>query len=1044
MIKDKDSLKQYDNGILEKYKESKSIIRQAMEDRQLVIFVGSGASIASGMPSWKQAIECIEDKMSINDKKYDYLRVPQYYYNARGKKEYTQLMRKIFRHGEFLSKHAIHDKIIGFNTETIITTNYDHLIEQAAEENGQALFVVSKDSDLPYRRGGKELIKMHGDFENDNFVLKEQDYLLYSKNFNLIENYVKSIIGTKVVLFVGYSFSDPDLKLIFSWVKDILSGDFQNAYLIEAGGKQDINEEEYFRQFGINIMYASIQLKDAFKENDKTNNLLLMLEWLLNNDEIDKIDLLYNNLKPFTHMNYTCQKYIRNAMWGCGIILNNRTLTISDTFRKSEAETERVFKSLAYAQWTKTANRVENKEQFNYQKNDGELSEYNRNNQSEDNIVEEYLKDYKEDKKKRERISEIVEVICKSNVICMEGHLPSEKDGLGWKVVRVLFNMPLEPKWMNAVNTYNYKELRCRIRDNNAILNETSPELYMEQGYIYYVLGDFIEAYNCYKNAKMIYYKRQDYIRYFIAEFSRFVLGKMISEEVVDIQGDKSDIIEKIKEEYKVIDLERAFNSLPDLGESNKILKDIYTFNVAHTLFRDAYKSSIKVEEQATTSYDFFAGQTAFAEMREDIKDYYNYISWNCLPVNYYNEHINIFCIYFQSIISSVNVNSDGEDTDINNYGRTIHVEKLDRFDMLVALKFVDYQMLKRLTDNIDGILPISNDGLEYVKDVINKYERSKGNSIFARDDVFYKCLIFLGKCLLSRDVVQLTTERMKVVVAPFECRVYSAEISIFLKNAQEQSMIDARTIDNLKNIINKDINYISNNKEESYYHCNLLLNMVWVIKENGQCYDEVDIIKQLIHDETKLLCVRMYHFLGDNSKQLVVDAYSNWKYEGDSRDFEFYYYLVDSKIVKPDAEIEKKIFEYLLHNRDDGSDIEGVTIVPVTEDNILIKYLVELYLKGLIIDKKTCEEIIAGSSLLAADWLLKYKEYDYSQFDVNWLLMCSESLREEILKDDVAGNKIKKAIEEQYNKEMSREVVDIYFLYFSDMKRNEVEKEEG
>ena len=39
----------------------------------------------------------------------------------------------------------------------------------------------------------KEIIKMHGDFEHDNFVLKEDDYLSYSENFKLIETYIKSL-----------------------------------------------------------------------------------------------------------------------------------------------------------------------------------------------------------------------------------------------------------------------------------------------------------------------------------------------------------------------------------------------------------------------------------------------------------------------------------------------------------------------------------------------------------------------------------------------------------------------------------------------------------------------------------------------------------------------------------------------------------------------------------------------------------------------------------------------------------------------------------
>lgn len=48
-------------------------------------------------------------------------------------------MRKVFRHADCLQKHEIHDRIIEFNTHTIITTNYDNLTEKAAEDNSEVI-----------------------------------------------------------------------------------------------------------------------------------------------------------------------------------------------------------------------------------------------------------------------------------------------------------------------------------------------------------------------------------------------------------------------------------------------------------------------------------------------------------------------------------------------------------------------------------------------------------------------------------------------------------------------------------------------------------------------------------------------------------------------------------------------------------------------------------------------------------------------------------------------------------------------------------------
>lgn len=86
-----------------KYAETKRLIRKAMQERQLVLFVGAGASVDSGMPLWETSIAQIADRLNLDkDRPCDSLIIPQYYYNARGRKEYTQLMREIFHYDDKL------------------------------------------------------------------------------------------------------------------------------------------------------------------------------------------------------------------------------------------------------------------------------------------------------------------------------------------------------------------------------------------------------------------------------------------------------------------------------------------------------------------------------------------------------------------------------------------------------------------------------------------------------------------------------------------------------------------------------------------------------------------------------------------------------------------------------------------------------------------------------------------------------------------------------------------------------------------------------
>ncbi|BDQ29679.1 hypothetical protein ASB7_15160 [Helicobacter ailurogastricus] len=51
--------------------------------------------------------------------------------------------------------------------------------------------IIKTDSDVGKSMGFSKLIKMHGSLDKRNIVFREKDYLEYSQNFPLIENYIK-------------------------------------------------------------------------------------------------------------------------------------------------------------------------------------------------------------------------------------------------------------------------------------------------------------------------------------------------------------------------------------------------------------------------------------------------------------------------------------------------------------------------------------------------------------------------------------------------------------------------------------------------------------------------------------------------------------------------------------------------------------------------------------------------------------------------------------------------------------------------------------
>lgn len=235
-------------------------LQEAMKQNRLVVFVGAGASASVGVPTWPQLIQSF--KSELPKEMYDEgdaLKTAEAYRELRGEAEYLSHIKKVLRYGE-TSCGLVHDAVMNLNPCHIITTNYDDLLEQAAIQNHKQYFVVAKDEDLPLNKGERMIIKMHGDFANNNIVLTENDYYDYRRNFPLINSFLMSLFATKVVLFIGFSFNDINLKFILRQVHNVLGNKMQRVYLL-TDEKKDALAYSYFKNKSVQLL--SISGEDA-------------------------------------------------------------------------------------------------------------------------------------------------------------------------------------------------------------------------------------------------------------------------------------------------------------------------------------------------------------------------------------------------------------------------------------------------------------------------------------------------------------------------------------------------------------------------------------------------------------------------------------------------------------------------------------------------------------------------------------------------------------------------------------------------------------
>ena len=281
-------------------------IKEASKQGRLVVFVGAGVSNNSGIPTWSKLINEMKEGCEA-EKETDDLKIAQLFKDARGEKEYMDKVKDVLKYNKVVP-NAIHKSILDLNPCHIITTNYDNLIEQEIDNESKQFDIIKGDSDMPDMSYPNSLIKMHGDFDRNNIVLTESDYYNYARNFPLIRSFVLSLFASKLVVFIGFSFSDLNLKMILNDLHSVLHNSMQRVYLVSDTKPSHIIST-YYENKGINVvfvdepdiseLYSGDEEELSSLDNPKGKYLYKVINCILNIEKSSKTDIvssLYSQL----------------------------------------------------------------------------------------------------------------------------------------------------------------------------------------------------------------------------------------------------------------------------------------------------------------------------------------------------------------------------------------------------------------------------------------------------------------------------------------------------------------------------------------------------------------------------------------------------------------------------------------------------------------------------------------------------------------------------------------------------------------------------
>jgi len=1010
-------------------------IQDAITAKKLVIFVGAGVSRNSDIPTWGDLITKIKSKMDIDED--DYLIVPQYFYNMVGKVEYHQVIEEFLRHNK-TEPNDIHEQIIDLNPEHIITTNYDNLLDKLAVANSYS--IICEDKDLSYSKTNRFFIKMHGDFDRKNIVLKEDDYLRYQDNFPLIESFLKGLFSSNTILFIGFSFDDINLKYIIERVRNILQKNYRPVILFTGEKKENISVSkiDYFKNRGVTLLpyHNSVveYLKPFMPNSISLSNPGLKLYCLLKFTKLYKrVDFGFKDLHILEQMYLSLMQFDTLQSIPPTIIAKLAPFAIFNSESK-------VYQSAKYYSENFRL-RTYNDRIIIFLKQCKELNILESDNSGFSVVInKENLEKHLEVDRAYEKLQFVTLKLKNSSINSIDGilnrtnHLTNVENPLGQvcECHRCMFNR-LE------LSTILFELSRGKHNTDGL---EENCDFNLSTAYTAFLLGDFMKSYYILKGISSSSYKRGEYVKYFISNYNISKLLFPINDLIVDHEIDVEQK-GKILEEIRNIDLIELISEIP-IGDHLKetllfIIKQDMVFKT-QSIFNNYFPNVInlyKVDSKET----FYFRENPYNELIRNFAKLYNFLKHNLL-----------FDVNFPPFI----------DLAYNIWDATLYAHKARRpnhglqkvtgylFEIAI-LYFSPIKFKKILKNHEFPQLDSPNKGVKFILDLaINFFSSAiKSDDAFINGNNDFETLQLQSRWFTQR--IKNIGGNLLIAISLVSFRNNESRLNDFillLIKHLKQIKFGLAVSDEYLYLIFPKIAQFASEEHLTLFTRTILESNIWCkdkilfqlsesIKEykTDWCFQDGE-VNELFLDRLKNGKNRDLDYLMPfattldvNSKKIAIEFLKNYFLDKPS-DFENFFIAVDSKLLNHS---EMSILKtYIIERLNMISDPINFITEAHIQDRGLDTVIYEFYNNENFKYKSEINDVL--SSEVTSDfvkWVFAPKKFDYRKFKVEWLTATAnqEETLDKIM--EIAGNKIKGILSKFLKENIGSELSKLYFKYF-------------
>jgi len=240
---------------------------RALDARDAALFVGAGVSQGAGYPGWPGLLADFAKDLNLEiERETDLVSLAQFHVNQHRVRSRLD-QRIVDEYGPDKPLTDVHELMAQLPIDTVWTTNYDRMLERAFRSAGKRVDVKATGNSLarPVRGRDVTIYKMHGDVDlAAEAVLTKEDFELYQveDRGKLFTTTLQGHLIGKQFLFLGFSFTDPNIDYILSRIRALLGKHTPTHYCIMSWPQKPRAKGKDAADYDYNLRRLQLRIDD--------------------------------------------------------------------------------------------------------------------------------------------------------------------------------------------------------------------------------------------------------------------------------------------------------------------------------------------------------------------------------------------------------------------------------------------------------------------------------------------------------------------------------------------------------------------------------------------------------------------------------------------------------------------------------------------------------------------------------------------------------------------------------------------------------------